>query len=89
MPDLKSMKLGLCLYEEKVEFYTRKQKVKSYYILVNVSENVRNATNLAPCIVDYAVNFGIRNMETQWRKNLLENDNKSPFFFYFDKAYLL
>ena len=54
------------------------KKGKSKIILTSslkVSENVRNATNLAPCIVDYAVNFGIRNMETQWRKNLLENDD--------------
>jgi len=57
------------------------KKGKSKIILTSslkVSENVRNATNLAPCIVDYAVNFGIRNMETQWRKNLLENDDFKP-----------
>ena len=28
-----------------------------------------------PCFIDYAVNFGIKNSEIQWRQNLLENDN--------------
>lgn len=28
-----------------------------------------------PSIIDYAINFGIGNIEIYWRKNLLKNDN--------------
>jgi hypothetical protein len=27
-----------------------------------------------PCIIDYAVNFGLVNTELQWKQNLLKND---------------
>ncbi|MGN6559973.1 MAG: hypothetical protein ACTHJ2_05545 [Candidatus Nitrosocosmicus sp.] len=28
-----------------------------------------------PCIIDYAINFGIGNIEIYWSKSLLKNDN--------------
>jgi hypothetical protein len=31
--------------------------------------------NLRPCILDYAVNFGMANTEKQWQRHLLENGN--------------
>lgn len=38
-----------------------------------LARKTKNALNLRPCIIDYAVNFGLCNTETQWRQNLLYN----------------
>jgi hypothetical protein len=43
--------------------------------LIKLSEKVHSAINLSPCLVDYAINFGISNAESQWRENLERNSN--------------
>jgi hypothetical protein len=40
-----------------------------------MTKKVKNAVNMSPCFVDYAVNFGLANTEIQWRENLLSNNN--------------
>jgi hypothetical protein len=42
---------------------------------IKVAENAKNAINLMPCIIDYAINFGVKNMELQWHKSLLKNNS--------------
>jgi hypothetical protein len=43
--------------------------------MTKISEKVHSAIRLSPCFIDYAINFGIRNVETQWRENLVRNNN--------------
>jgi hypothetical protein len=45
--------------------------------LIVSADKVKNAVNLNPCFIDYAVNFGMAYIEKQWRQNLLNNDNLS------------
>jgi hypothetical protein len=42
-----------------------------------LARKTKNTLNLRPCIIDYAVNFGLCNTETQWRQNLLFNRDLS------------
>jgi hypothetical protein len=46
---------------------------------INMAEKIRNAANLSPCFVDYAVNFGMAKTEKAWREHLISNaDLSSP-----------
>ncbi len=40
-----------------------------------MTNKVKNAVEVSPCFLDYAVNFGMANTEVQWRQNLLKNDH--------------
>jgi hypothetical protein len=40
-----------------------------------ILEKATKILNLRPCILDYAVNFGMANTEKQWHRHLLENGN--------------
>ena len=57
------------------DLFILKQEQRENRIIRKVTENVRSTINLTPCIIDYAVNFGIKNMELQWRENLIKKDN--------------
>ena len=43
--------------------------------LIKLANKVKNALELRPSILDYAVNFGIAEAEIQWRNSLIRNDN--------------
>ncbi|MDQ3902192.1 MAG: hypothetical protein M3247_00865, partial [Thermoproteota archaeon] len=49
---------------------------------VEVIEKATNILNLSPCIIDYAVNFGMLDTEKQWCRHLLKSDSlTSPVYF--------
>lgn len=52
-----------------------KQEQRNTRRLLKISDKVIKASTLKPCIVDYAVNFGLENSEDMWRRNLVQNDN--------------
>ena len=54
-----------------------KQEQRKIRQLIKVAEKVKNATETKPSIIDYAINFGVGNTETLWRRNLLKNDSLS------------
>jgi hypothetical protein len=58
------------LFSLKVE----QRKMRS---LVKTAEKVKNVVDMRPSIIDYAVNFGLKNTELQWHQNLLRNDSLS------------
>jgi hypothetical protein len=37
----------------------------------SMAEKIRNAVNLSPCFIDYAVNFGMAKTEQAWRNHLI------------------
>lgn len=49
---------------------------------ISMAEKIRNAVNLSPCFVDYAVNFGMARTEQAWRNHLTGDGNlASPVVF--------
>jgi succinate dehydrogenase/fumarate reductase-like Fe-S protein len=49
---------------------------------VQVIEKATKILSLSPCIIDYAINFGMIATEKQWRRHLLGNgDLSSPVYF--------
>lgn len=50
----------------------RQRNTRSEYKL---ARKVEKAVGLRPCIIDYAINFGLKNTEYQWRQNLFYNQN--------------
>jgi len=49
---------------------------------IKIFEKATEILNLSPCILDYAVNFGMVDTEKQWCRHLLENGNLfSPVYF--------
>jgi hypothetical protein len=52
-----------------------KQEQRNTRRLLKISDKVIKASTLKPCIIDYAVNFGLKNTEDMWRRNLIQNDN--------------
>jgi hypothetical protein len=57
------------------ELAVLKQKQRNARQLLKISDKVLTASTLKPCIVDYAVNFGLKNTESMWRYSLIENDD--------------
>lgn len=42
---------------------------------IKMATKAKSAINLKPCVIDYAVNFGIRGVEAQWKERLITNDH--------------
>jgi hypothetical protein len=55
--------------------FTVKEQQRKIHSMIRVVEKVKNSLQLKPCFLDYGINFGIRDIELQWRQNLIENDN--------------
>jgi hypothetical protein len=54
-----------------------KEECRRIRHLITILDKVKNAVNLSPCFIDYAVNFGMINTEKQWRQNLLNSNSLS------------
>jgi hypothetical protein len=49
---------------------------------IGTAEKIRNAVNLSPCFIDYAVNFGMVKTERAWRNHLVTHGGlASPVIF--------
>ena len=58
-----------------------KQEQRNTRQLLKISDKVIKASTLKPCIIDHAVNFGLKNTENIWRNNLIRNDDLAmPIF---------
>jgi hypothetical protein len=57
------------------DLFILKQEQRENRKKIKVVENAKNTINLNPCVIDYAINFGMKNMELQWHKSLLKNDS--------------
>jgi len=64
------------------QLFALKEEQRKIRQHIDTAEKIRNATNLSPCIVDYAVNFGMEETENKWRNHLIKNGNlASPVVF--------
>jgi hypothetical protein len=52
-----------------------KEQQRKIHSMIKVVEKVENSLQIKPCFLDYGINFGMKNVESQWRRNLIENDN--------------
>jgi hypothetical protein len=52
-----------------------KEQQRKIHSMIKVVEKVKNSLQIKPCFLDYGINFGMKNVEFQWRRNLIENDN--------------
>ena len=68
-------KHGQDIKEVLGELVVLKQEQRNTRQLLKISDKVINASTLKPCMIDYAVNFGLKNTEKIWRNNLIQNDN--------------
>ena len=55
------------------DIFQLKQEQRTIRREIGIIEKATNILSLSPCIVDYAVNFGIVGTEKQWCRHLLEN----------------
>ena len=61
-----------------LELFNLKEEQRKIRRLIKMTNKVKNAVNMSPCFIDYAVNFGVADTERQWRESLLSNnDNKT------------
>jgi hypothetical protein len=58
-----------------LELFNLKEEQRKIRRLIKMTNKVKNAVNMSPCFIDYAVNFGIADTERQWRESLLRNDD--------------
>jgi hypothetical protein len=52
-----------------------KEHQRKIHSMIKVVEKAKNSLQLKPCFLDYGINFGVKDIELQWRHNLIENDN--------------
>jgi hypothetical protein len=57
------------------ELAVLKQEQRNTRQLLKISDKVIKASTLKPCIIDYEVNFGLKNTENIWRNNLIQHDD--------------
>jgi hypothetical protein len=57
------------------DLFNLKEEQRKVRRIIKMTQKVKNAINMSPCFVDYAVNFGVANTEIQWRENLLNSNN--------------
>lgn len=57
------------------EIFALKQEQRKLRKRIELVQRTSNIMNLSSCFIDYAVNFGMDNIESEWRSHLLENGN--------------
>ena len=57
------------------DLFSLKEEQRKIRRLIKITLKVKNVVEMSPCIVDYAVNFGVANTQIQWRKHLLNSRN--------------
>jgi hypothetical protein len=55
--------------------FSVKEQQRKIHSMIKVVEKVKNSLQIKPCFLDYGINFGLREIELQWRQNLIGNDN--------------
>jgi hypothetical protein len=60
------------ILEDLFQLKEEQRRIRREIVII---EKATKVLNLQPCILDYAVNFGMVYTEKQWRRHLLENGN--------------
>jgi hypothetical protein len=54
-----------------------KEQQRNFRNIITLTEKGIRVLKVSPCLVDYAVNFGIKNIESYWRQSLFRCDDLS------------
>lgn len=57
------------------DLFKLKQEQRDVRQKIKTAQKIGNALSLNPCIIDYATNFGIEEIERIWKDNLIINNN--------------
>jgi hypothetical protein len=57
------------------KLFKLKERQRKIHSMIKVVEKVRNSLQIKPCFLDYGINFGVKNIEANWRNNLIKNNN--------------
>jgi hypothetical protein len=68
-------KNGHDIQEVLNELAVLKQEQRNSRQILKISDKVIRAITLRPCIIDYAVNFGLKNTEKIWMNSLIQHDD--------------
>jgi hypothetical protein len=71
----RKVKAGESIQTLLLDLFNLKEEQRKIRRLIKITYKVKNAVEMSPCFVDYAVNFGMANTEKQWREHLLNNNN--------------
>jgi hypothetical protein len=71
----RKVKAGESIQTLLLDLFNLKEEQRKIRRLIKITYKVKNAVEMSPCFVDYAVNFGMANIETQWREHLLNNND--------------
>ncbi len=71
----RKVKAGESIQTLLLDLFNLKEEQRKIRRRIKITYKVKNAVEMSPCFVDYAVNFGMANTETQWREHLLNNNN--------------
>jgi hypothetical protein len=76
------MKAGGPVGELLSQLFELKEAQRRVRQQISTAEKIRNAINLSPCFIDYAVNFGMAGAEQAWRNHLIRDGSlASPAVF--------
>ncbi len=76
------IKKNLAIEDHLEKIFAVKESQRTIRTLIRKTKKVVNAIELRPCIVDYAVNYGIKDVESIWKSALEKNDDLfSPITF--------
>ena len=79
---VKKIKAKETLEELLAKLFDLKEEQRKIRLQIKIAERIHNALSISPCIIDYAINFGIVEVERKWRAHLVENGNlASPILF--------
>ena len=57
------------------KLFKLKERQRKIHSMIKVVEKVRNSLQIKPCFLDYGINFGVKNIEANWRNKLIKNNN--------------
>ena len=79
-------KANRSLHEILEDLFQLKEEQRKIRREIEIINKATNISHLSPCIIDYAVNFGMVDTEKQWCRHLLEDgDLATPVYFNKDR----
>jgi hypothetical protein len=77
----KGIKAGQPIKNILSDMFALKESQRRVRHMIKTATKARAAIDLKPCIIDHVVNYGIRRIESQWKENLMANDDlAAPIF---------
>ena len=77
----KGIKAGQPIKNILSDMFALKESQRRVRHMIKTATKAKAAIDLKPCIIDHVVNYDIRRIESQWKENLMANDDlAAPIF---------